>query len=132
MDGRLKTSTPDAITRGPLYPCLRSKTATALAVTPKLSGSPVTLVTSLLTVKLCFLTYLAAVTSLQNMEKLYSALSREDPASVAMDITIWEHLKRHSMGRESVTRRERNLGITSHSIIMMSTCSLTWRMKSSQ
>ena len=62
------------ITRGQQYPCLRSKTVTALVATQQLSG--LLYFVTLAIVKLCYLTYLAVFTFQPKIKekKRYGAL----------------------------------------------------------
>ena len=63
MGGELKISTLDVTTRERQYPCSKSKTETASAATPRLSGSHVTLTSLLVIVTRCCLICLSKVTS---------------------------------------------------------------------
>jgi hypothetical protein len=77
--GMPKTSTLGVITRGPLYPCSRSKTETASEATPKLSGHLLIILSGLMIVMRCCSTSLANVTSPTiEQEKRYVADNMKD------------------------------------------------------
>jgi hypothetical protein len=79
MDGGVKTSIPDVITRGLLSLCLRSRTAMLLEAIPLVSGNLMMLVSMLVIVMRCCSTCLANVTSpTKEQEKRYTATHQWD------------------------------------------------------
>jgi hypothetical protein len=134
MGGWPKTSTLDAITRGQLSPCLRSKAETASAATPRLSGH-LTMAMLVIVMQYCsiFLAF-AAVNSLPNgkQDMRFNVRKIQDLVLVEVLTVNYMHYMNHLMAMEIASHMQMNLAMVLHLMLQEKTCLQTKRMEVSQ
>jgi len=114
MGGCIKSSTLDVTRRAPQSISLRSKTETALVVTPLLSGLILRMVILLATLMQCCSTCLAPVNSLPNNQpKIFGAVMIMVLISVEVMAVNYQHILNHLMVITSATHGQINLVMVS-------------------
>jgi F0F1-type ATP synthase membrane subunit c/vacuolar-type H+-ATPase subunit K len=131
MGGSTKTSTHDVTISDPLSPSSKSKMGTASAATPTLSGSHLT-VSMLVIVMPCCSTSLAKGTSQTNEQATRYSVTAIVGLVLVEVVVIYVHIMNHLMVTESAIQMQINLVIVFQLMIVVSTCSLTRRVESSQ
>jgi hypothetical protein len=100
---------------------------------PRLSGFLLMIENILVIAMHCYLTYLVVVTSLQNKQAMsYIAAIFMDLVLKEMVVASYVHGVNHLMVMTIAFHTQINLVMISHLMLLVSTCSLTIRMKASQ
>jgi hypothetical protein len=131
MGGITKISIHDVTAKAPRYPSLKSKMGTASAATPTLSGH---LTLSMLVIVMpCCSTSLAKGTS-QTIEqaKRYIVTAVVGLVLEEMVTVIYMHTMNHLMAMDTAYQIQISLVIVFQLMIVVSTCSLTRRITTSQ